>query len=394
MNDKNKILFTVSIYHAFNDGSVAVIPILFPVFKTLFDLSYTQVGVITGGGLLITLITQILIGRISDRKDRRLILSIGVLLLSVSLLLLTGVQGFLTLLLFILLLRFSAGFFHPIGIGWISKTFKKDRLDWAMGIQSALGDFGGFIALLTTLSIVEIKDWSYPFYLWSIAGIICLLLGLYLTRNTPQENLKNNNLEKKQPKASFSGEWDVLRNLKIFLPGVIISGSAWGIIITYAPLLLNERTTLSLSAIGVVISIWLGVGTLICFLYGKIQSIMGRRNTLIFAYLTMGVMVFALTVFTNVIILILIMILLGVSTFMTYPAMFSFVSELTDETIEGKTFGYIFTFQLGGGTILLFLGGVTADIWGIWTPFIILGLLCFLVAIELVFNYNKLRFSG
>ena len=167
MKDKIKILSTVGIYHSFNDGSVVIIPILFPVFKILFNLSYTQVGIITGGGLLITLITQILIGKSSDRKDRRFLLSIGILLLSCSLLIITQVQGFLTLLLFIFLLRFSAGFFHPVGIGWISKAFKKERIDWAMGIQSALGDFGAFIAILSTAFIVEIKDWSYPFYLWA-----------------------------------------------------------------------------------------------------------------------------------------------------------------------------------------------------------------------------------
>ena len=130
MNDKHRILSTVGIYHAFNDGSIAVIPLLFPIFKVLFNLSYTQIGVITGGGLLIILIAQIFIGRISDRKNFRTLLSIGILLLSGSLLLLTQTQGFLTLLLFIFIVRLSSSFFHPIGIGWVSRVFKKDRLDW------------------------------------------------------------------------------------------------------------------------------------------------------------------------------------------------------------------------------------------------------------------------
>ena len=55
MKQQNRILSTVSLIHAINDGSVAVISILFPIFKELFDLSYTQVGIITGGGLFITL---------------------------------------------------------------------------------------------------------------------------------------------------------------------------------------------------------------------------------------------------------------------------------------------------------------------------------------------------
>ena len=84
------------------------------------------------------------------------------------------------------------------------------------------------------------------------------------------------------------------------------------------------------------------------------------------------------------------MIFLGISTFLTYPALFSFISETTDERYEGKTFGYIFTFQLGGGTILLILGGISADIWGIWTPFTLLGLLSLFVAIFFFYNRHKL----
>lgn len=391
MDDKHRILSTVGLHHAFNDGSVAVIPLLFPIFKVLFNLSYTQVGVITGGGLLITLIAQIFIGRISDRKNFRILLSIGILLLSASLLLLTQTQGVLTLLLFIFILRFSSSFFHPIGIGWVSRTFKKDRLDWAMGIQSALGDLGAFIAILTTLYIAEIKGWDFPFYLWSIIGIGILFLGSFLTRNIHKEYLAvtNTNITKQTLKEATSEAWDMLKRIKSLVPAFIISGAAWGITISYLPLLLDERTTLSLSAIGIIISIWMGMGVIVCFSYGKIQSYLGRRNTLIFAYLTMGLMGFALSIFTDIAILLVIMVLLGISTFITFPAMFSYVSELTHKSMEGKTFGYIFTIQLGGGTVLLFLSGVFSDIWGIWIPFTILGFLSFLVAFVLIGNRKR-----
>lgn len=396
MHNKTSVLSTVSIYHAFNDGSVAVIPLLFPIFKTLLNLTYTQVGIIMGGGLLITLITQLVIGGQADIKNRSTLLSTGILLLSGSLLLLTHIQGFFTLLIFIILLRFSAGFFHPVGVGWISQTFKRDRLDWAMGIQSAFGDFGAFIAISTTLFIVEIIDWSFPFYLWSIAGILCLFIGIHLSRNSHSNHITivNNCSTRNSFKTSVIKETTNIKKIKLFLPGIIISGSAWGIIITYLPLFLHEKTALSLSIIGIIVSIWIGIGTITCAFYGKIQLLIGRKNVVILSYLIIGLMCFSLSIFTNTLILIVIMIFLGISTFLTYPALFSFISETTDERYEGKTFGYIFTFQLGGGTILLFLGGISADIWGIWTPFILLGLLSLFVAIIFFINRHKLTTLG
>jgi len=392
MKEKNKILLTIGLYHGFNDGSVVVIPILLPIFRELFDLSYTQIGIITGGGLLVTLVTQLVIGYYSDKRNRRILLSVGILILSGSLLIMPLSTSFITLLLFILALRFASGFYHPIGIGWISKIFKKEKLDWAMGIQSALGDFGAFIGILTTAFIVEFSGWAIPFYIWAIIGVLCLLSGLFLTKETNEniENLKKVREKIKIEKILFN-EYELIKKIKLFLPASIISGSTWGIVVSYLPLLLVERTTLSLSIIGIIISIWIGVGTIICIFYGKIYLFFGRKIVVLFSYLTVAVMAFILTIVTNIFLLILIMVLLGVSSFLTFPAIFSYVSEITDETIEGKTFAYIFSIQLGGATILLFLSGLTADIWGIWTPFFILGFFSLIVTFLFLFNLKKLR---
>jgi len=391
MNDKHRILSTVCIYHAFNDATVVAIPLLFPIFKEIFNLSYTQIGVITGGGLLITFFAQLMIGRISDQKDFRMLLSVGVLLLCVSLLLFTQTQGFLTLLLFILILRFSSSFFHPTGIGWISRTFKKDRLDWVMGIQSASGDFGAFIAILTTLYIAELKGWSFPFYIWAVIGAICLFIGIYLTKNTDKKYLEitNNNYKRQTIKEAVSEAKEILKHIKLLIPAFIISGSAWGITVSYLPLLLDERTTLPLTLIGLVVSVWIGIGTIACLFYGKIQSYIGRKTIVIFSYLAMGVAGFALCVFTNVYVILAIMVLLGVSTFLSFPALFSFVSEITHKTIEGRTFGYLFTLQLGGGTVMLFLSGAFSDIWGIWMPFFLLGVVSIVFFFLLMINVKK-----
>jgi MFS family permease len=186
-------------------------------------------------------------------------------------------------------------------------------------------------------------------------------------------------------------EWILLKKIKLFLPGAIISGTSWGIVVSYLPLLLVERTNLSLSYIGVIISIWIGVGTIICIFYGKIISFFSRKSVVILSYITMGLMAFLLTTITNIPLIILIMIFLGISSFISFPAIFSYVSDITEEELEGKTFGYIFSFQLGIGTILLFFSGLSADIWGIWTPFFILGFFSLLTAILFIINLKKLR---
>jgi YNFM family putative membrane transporter len=154
-------------------------------------------------------------------------------------------------------------------------------------------------------------------------------------------------------------------------------------------LLLNERTALSLPVIGFLVALWAGVGSITSLAYGKIRSYINRKKLLVMSYVTIGILSLFLAVFTHIIILLGIMILLGIAVFLTYPALFSFVSEVTHESVEGWTFGLTFTFQTGGGAIILFLGGVLSDLFGIWIPFALLGTLSLIFSLVLLLNYHK-----
>jgi MFS transporter, FSR family, fosmidomycin resistance protein len=390
MKPQGRILSTVSLIHAVNDGSIAVISILFPIFKELFNLSYTQVGIITGGGLFITLVGQLVLGRLADGKNVNSFLLTGVLLTSLSLMLLSFSTGFLSLICLIFFLRFATSFFHPIGIGWISRTYKKGRLDWAMGIQSGSADLGAFLAILTTLSITELTHWTVPLYGWACICIMGLLVSLILTHHLDKDLVF---VPKETHRHSFkemaTDAYHRMKAIRLLIPAFMISGASWGIIITYFPLLLTAQTTLSLPVIGFLVALWAGVGSITSLSYGRIRTFINRKKLLLTAYILIGILSVFLALFTHLLILILLMILLGIAVFLTYPALFSFVSEVTDESVEGWTFGLTFTFQTGGGTILLFLGGVLSDLYGIWMPFVLLGLLSLLFSFVLLINYRK-----
>jgi FSR family fosmidomycin resistance protein-like MFS transporter len=390
MKQQGRILSTVSLIHAVNDGSTSVMLILFPIFKEIFHLSYTQVGIISGGGLFITLVGQLILGKFTDGKNVNSFLLTGVAFTSLSLVLLSFSTDFITLLCFIFFLRFATSFFHPVGIGWISRTYKKDRLDWAMGIQSGIADLGAFLALFTTLSITQLTHWTVPLYGWAVICLLAFLISYQLTRNLNKE-LVYVPKERKQhtAKETLTDAFRTMKSIRLLIPAFMISGASWGILITYFPLLLTAKTSLSLPLIGFLVALWAGIGTITSLAYGKIRSYIKRKKILLIAYFTIGIFSVFLTVFTHIVLLIILMIILGIAVFLTYPALFSFVSEVTDESVEGWTFGLTFTFQTGGGTILLFLGGVLSDLFGIWMPFALLGCLSFLFAFVLLANYHQ-----
>jgi len=367
MNEKHQILTTVSFFHAFNDGALAVTTILLPIFKSMFQLTYTQIGLITGGGLTITLFTELTIGRAFDTKNSRTLLLSGIFLLSISIFILSFSQGFLMLLIIMFLIKFSSGFFHPAGIGLISRVFKKERINRAMGIQSASGNFGSFIAILTTLAIAVTFEWTTPLYLWTIIGMICVTIGFMLTKHTPKKYLISNIIQQKQTAKEAFIEWfHIVNRLKLLIP-----------------LFLDEKTVLPLSIIGLIMALWIGVGVITSVSYERIQSHVKRKTLLYFCYASIGIIGLVLSFTANIAVILLLVVFLGIATFLSFPALFSFISTSTKETNEGKTFGYIFTLQLAVGTFLLFISGALADIFGIWIPFTILGIISIIAAILL-----------
>jgi MFS family permease len=287
-------------------------------------------------------------------------------------------------------MRFATSFFHPIGIGWISRTYKKGRLDWAMGIQSGFADLGAFLAILTTLSIAQLTSWNIPLYCWAGICLIGLLMNLVLTRQLTVESLiVPKPKQKHSAREMVTDALKRIQGIRLLIPAFMISGGSWGVFITYFPLLLKEQTTLSLPVIGFLVALWIGVGSITSLAYGKIRSYIHRKKLLVLSYITIGFLSLSLVFFVHIVVLIGAMILLGVAIFLTYPALFSFVSEVTHESVEGWMFGITFTFQTGGGAVILFLGGMLSDFFGIWIPFALLGSLSLLLSLVLLYNYRK-----
>jgi MFS family permease len=259
-----------------------------------------------------------------------------------------------------------------------------------MGIQSGFSDLGTFLALLTTLSISQLTHWTVPLYIWACIGVLGFLTSALLSRHLNRDLvIVHKNMKKSTPRELAADAFNRIHGIRLLLPAFIISGASWNIIMTFFPLLLSERTLLSLPVIGSLVALWAGIGSIVSLSYGRIRSYINRKKIMILSYGILGALNIILIVFTQLILLIIIMILLGIVVFMTYPALMSFVSEVTDESAEGWTFGLTFTFQTGGGTILLFLSGVLSDYFGIWMPFAILGVLSLIFTCVLLLKYQS-----
>jgi MFS family permease len=57
----------------------------------------------------------------------------------------------------------------------------------------------------------------------------------------------------------------------------------------------------------------------------------------------------------------IVLIVYGALLFLTYPALFALLSEVTSEGERGTGFGILFGFQLGGGAAVVYICGIVAE---------------------------------
>jgi FSR family fosmidomycin resistance protein-like MFS transporter len=107
------ILFALSFSHLINDTLQSLIPALYPLLKTSFDLSYTQVGLITLANQLTASLLQPMVGFYTDRYPKPYSLAVGMGFTLTGLVLLSFATNFIVVLISVAFVGMGSSVFHP-----------------------------------------------------------------------------------------------------------------------------------------------------------------------------------------------------------------------------------------------------------------------------------------
>ena len=180
------ILAALSIAHLLNDTMQSLIPAIYPVLKHSFQLTFTQIGLITLANQLTASLLQPLVGWYTDRKPLPYSLSIGMGFTLAGLGLLSVAWNFEVILVSVALVGVGSSVFHPEA-SRVARMASGGRHGFAQSLFQVGGNAGTSIGpLLAALIIVpggqsEIKWFS----LIALVGIILLYqVGHWYVKNT------------------------------------------------------------------------------------------------------------------------------------------------------------------------------------------------------------------
>jgi MFS family permease len=373
---KNRILLSASLFHALNDATTVVVPMVFPLLygRGALITSYARIGLMSNLGLLTTLIVQFLAVKLSFHVEYRTMMLWSFVGICLSLALIPLASSFLALLVFFIFMRAVTSFYHPVMIAWISKSQPARGLDRAMGIQSGSGNIGVLLAFLSVGYLAQKWDWKTPLLVWAVLSLFLGALGYLVIKGvSSRSDLK--------PSLQVSSWLRILGRMRNLVPGFVFGGLGWSVTIFYAPSLLNHQFAVPMGQTGLYLSLWIGLGTLSGYGYGWISRRFGRRPVFLasigVAALCLAVIGFA----PGRAVAVLGLLVFGVFMLMTYPSLHTFVGSSVPREEQTQAFSWVSNIQILSGALISLLAGVLSDRFGIRAPFLLsacLAAACFL----------------
>lgn len=176
------VLVAISFCHLLNDTIQSLIPALYPIVKTMFHLSFTQIGFVTFTFQCTSSLLQPCVGLYTDKYPKPYSLAVGMIITLAGVVLLSFANGFVSLLLAAGLMGFGSAIFHPES-SRLARLASGGRHGFAQSLFQMGGNAGTSLGpLLAALFVTEQSPKSILWFsIFALIGtaILFKLCGWY-----------------------------------------------------------------------------------------------------------------------------------------------------------------------------------------------------------------------
>lgn len=336
-----------------------------------FGLSNTQLGLANSIFFLTYAIFQVPFGVIGDKIGRKVVITIGFLIMGVM----TYFSGLATTFAMFLIIRALAGLgqgaYYGPQYALSTEAIPEDKLTLGTAIINsgmAFGTSGGYL-LSSTMVLQNGAHWSKPFFVMAIPTIILAILFFTLLKekivrpgDKPQAAQ-----EKAEPehKVSFKS---IISNKNLLAAFVLCFTSIYAnfVIITWLPsFLISERGFVG-SSVGFISSLvpWASIpGALI---FARIADKFGSTKKLVYLLVPLSILaVFSIAFVTNRAILIAVLILYGLTGKLAIdPIIVAYVTKNAPKGSLSTTLSAYNFIGMSGSILAPYITGFLADSLG------------------------------
>jgi FSR family fosmidomycin resistance protein-like MFS transporter len=271
------ILFTVSLAHLINDMLQAVIPSIYPLIKTRYHLSFTQIGLITFTYQITASILQPFVGFYTDRKPRPYSLVAGMGFTLLGLFCASISSSFYDILGSVSLIGIGSSIFHPES-SRVAHLASGGKRGLAQSIFQLGGNAGSAIGPL--LAALIVIPYGQSNIIWFCLVALAGMAVLFIIAQWYQRYLNNAALNKKAAKEDFHHNLSrkkVLFSLSILLVLIFSKYFYLASITSYYTFFLIGKFHISIQQSQVYLFAFLGAVALGTLIGGPLGDRFGRK---------------------------------------------------------------------------------------------------------------------
>jgi FSR family fosmidomycin resistance protein-like MFS transporter len=354
------VLFAISFCHLLNDTMQALLPALYPVLKSGFDLDFGQIGLITLTFQLTASLLQPAVGLYTDHRPQPYSLVAGMGLSLAGLLVLSIAPSYPLLLLSAALVGMGSAVFHPES-SRVARMASGGRHGFAQSLFQVGGNTGSAIGpLLAAFIVVPRGQRSVAWFsAAALAGMIILARvgGWYGAHRRSAARAPSAIRSHHLPRGKVVGALAILLIL-VFSKNVYLAS-----ISSYYTFYLIEKFGLSVQSAQLHLFLFLGAVAAGTIIGGPVGDRLGRKWVIWASIL--GVLPFTLALpYVNLFWTGVLSVLIGVILASAFSAILVFAQELVPGRV-GMVSGLFFGFAFGTAGIGAALLGDLADRAGI-----------------------------
>lgn len=373
------ILFAISFAHLLNDLIQAIIPSVYPILKAKYNLSFSQIGLITFAFQFSASILQPFVGYYTDKYPKPFSQVYGMLFSLAGIISLSFANSFGWIVLSVMLIGTGSAIFHPESAR-ISNLASGGKRGLAQSIFQVGGNLGTALGPLLVALIVVPHEQFY--ILWFVVAAVIALGIISKIAFWYREHLVYRK-HKIAPFIEFHDlsrsrvKWSILILLIVIFSKFFYSAS----LSTYYTFFLMDKFQLSIREAQFHMFIYLVAYALGTILGGPLGDKFGRKYVIWFS--VFGATPFALLLpYVNLFWTDVLMIIIGVIISSAFPAIIVYAQELIPKKL-GMISGLFYGFAFGMGALGSALLGILADYTSIWFVYFvcsflpIIGVICY-----------------
>lgn len=366
-----KILGLISTGHFMSHFYFLVLPPLFPVLREVFQVSYTELGLLMTAIYASSAVTQVPVGFMVDRFGARVVLTFGLVMMAVGFGAMGLVSDFWMLVVLGIVAATGNSVFHPADYAILNSSINPSRMGRAFSIHTFAGHLGSAVAPMTIIFLAAMFNWRWALL---IAGAFGILVMLALA--TQWNGLHDDAIPKKKKAdaAADAGPAPTTREgmrllfskamITFFLFFMALSMTSSGMSAFFVSSVVQIHSAMALEVASMALTAFLFCSALGILLGGEIADRTKRHDLvagaafIVFALVSVVVAWFSMPAF----VLFALMAINGIGNGIIRPARDMMVRAASPKGSTGKVFGFVSAGIAAGSAVAPIPFGYMLDI--------------------------------